>query len=237
MKKNADPMGKAIADYWKNGTAGRLSVFSPMFEEDEIPVKTLFRDEDEMPEIEQKALGLVRGKTLDVGAGAGCHSLILQKRDIDVTAIDISPLSVETMRARGVKKAFEQDFYAHDGRYDTILMLMNGIGIVGTLSRMPMFFHHLDKILAPGGQLLCDSSDISYVFENEDGIIELPDTDYFGEINYQMRYQDIIGEPFSWLYVDAKTLRQVAEKHGYGVEIIAEGKHYDYLARIFKNNQ
>lgn len=237
MKKNADPMGKAIADYWKNGTAGRLSVFSPMFEEDEIPVKTLFRDEDELPEIERKTLGLVRGKTLDVGAGAGCHSLILQKRDIDVTAIDISPLSVETMRARGVKKAFEQDFYAHDGRYDTILMLMNGIGIVGTLSRMPMFFHHLDKILAPGGQLLCDSSDISYVFENEDGIIELPDTDYFGEINYQMRYQDIIGEPFSWLYVDVKTLRQVAEKHGYGVEIIAEGKHYDYLARIFKNNQ
>lgn len=237
MKKNADPMGKAIADYWKNGTVGRLSVFSPMFEEDEIPVKTLFRDEDEMPEIERKALGMGRGKTLDVGAGAGCHSLILQKRDIDVTAIDISPLSVETMRARGVKKAFEQDFYAHDGRYDTILMLMNGIGIVGTLNRMPMFFHHLDKILAPDGQLLCDSSDISYVFENEDGIIELPDTDYFGEINYQMRYQDIIGEPFSWLYVDAKTLRQMAEKHGYGVEIIAEGKHYDYLARIFKNNQ
>ncbi|MBQ5509709.1 MAG: SAM-dependent methyltransferase, partial [Prevotella sp.] len=96
MKKNADPMGNAIADYWKNGTAGRLSVFSPMFEEDEIPVKTLFREEDEMPEIERKALGMVKGKTLDVGAGAGCHSLILQKRGVDVTAIDISPLSVET---------------------------------------------------------------------------------------------------------------------------------------------
>lgn len=230
-------MGNAIADYWKNGTAGRLGVFSPMFEEDEIPVKTLFREEDEMPEIERKALEMAKGKTLDVGAGAGCHSLILQKRGIDVTAIDISPLSVETMKARGVKKAFEQDFYSLDGRYDTILMLMNGIGIVGTLNRMPMFFHHLDKILASDGQLLCDSSDISYVFENEEGIIELPDTDYYGEINYQMRYRDIIGEPFSWLFIDAETLRQVAEKHGYAVEIIVEGKHDDYLARIFKNNQ
>ena len=230
-------MGNAIADYWKNGTTGRLSVFSPMFEEDEIPVKTLFREEDEMPEIERKALEMVKGRTLDVGAGAGCHSLILQKRGFDVTAIDISPLSVETMRARGVKKAFEQDFYALDGRYDTVLMLMNGIGIVGTLSRMPMFFRHLDKILASDGQLLCDSSDISYVFENEEGVIELPDTDYYGEINYQMRYRDIIGEPFSWLFIDAKTLRQVAEKHGYAVEIVAEGKHDDYLARIFKNNQ
>ncbi|MBQ1582220.1 MAG: methyltransferase domain-containing protein, partial [Prevotella sp.] len=204
---------------------------------DEIPVKTLFREEDEMPEIERKALEMVKGRTLDVGAGAGCHSLILQKRGFDVTAIDISPLSVETMRARGVKKAFEQDFYALDGRYDTVLMLMNGIGIVGTLSRMPMFFRHLDKILASDGQLLCDSSDISYVFENEEGIIELPDTDYYGEINYQMRYRDIIGEPFSWLFIDAETLRQVAEKHGYAVEIVAEGKHDDYLARIFKNNQ
>ncbi len=230
-------MGNAIADYWKNGTVGRLSVFSPMFEEDEIPVKTLFREEDEMPEIERKALEMAKGKTLDVGAGAGCHSLILQKRGFDVTAIDISPLSVETMRARGVKKAFEQDFYALDGRYDTVLMMMNGIGIVGTLSRMPMFFRHLDKILASDGQLLCDSSDISYVFENEEGIIELPDTDYYGEINYQMRYRDIIGEPFSWLFIDAETLRQVAEKHGYAVEIVAEGKHDDYLARIFKNNQ
>ncbi|MBQ2131859.1 MAG: methyltransferase domain-containing protein, partial [Prevotella sp.] len=199
--------------------------------------KTLFREEVEMPEIERKALEMVKGRTLDVGAGAGCHSLILQKRGIDVTAIDISPLSVETMRARGVKKAFEQDFYALDGRYDTVLMLMNGIGIVGTLSRMPMFFRHLDKILASDGQLLCDSSDISYVFENEEGIIELPDTDYYGEINYQMRYRDIIGEPFSWLFIDAETLRQVAEKHGYAVEIVAEGKHDDYLARIFKNNQ
>ncbi|MBQ2132297.1 MAG: methyltransferase domain-containing protein, partial [Prevotella sp.] len=115
MKMNADPMGNAIADYWKNGTVGRLSVFSPMFEEDEIPVKTLFREEDEMPEIERKALEMAKGKTLDVGAGAGCHSLILQKRGFDVTAIDISPLSVEPMRARGVKKAFEQDFYALDG--------------------------------------------------------------------------------------------------------------------------
>ena len=72
---------------------------------------------------------------------------------------------------------------------------------------------------------------------NEEGIIELPDNDYYGEINYQMRYRDIIGEPFSWLFIDAETLRQVAEKHGYAVEIIAEGKHDDYLARIFKNNQ
>ena len=236
MDSKADPMGRAIADYHKTRTADRLRVFSPMFEEDEIPLKTLFRSYKDMPEIERKALDLAKGKTLDVGAGAGCHSLVLQERGIDVTAIDISPLSAETMRNRGIKKVLEQDFFSLTGQYDTILMLMNGIGIVGTLQRMPEFFKLLDKLLAPGGQLLCDSSDISYVFETEDGFIEYPDNDgYYGEQRFQMQYKDTIGEPFPWLYIDADTLRQAAEENGYIAEVVAEGEHYDYLARITKS--
>lgn len=235
MNSKTDPMGRAIADYWKTKKADRLRVFSPMFEEDEIPVTTLFRSDDDMPAIERKALDMARGKTLDVGAGSGCHSLVLQQRGVDVTAIDISPLSVETMKERGVKKVLEQDFFTLEGQYDTILMLMNGIGIVGTLERLPEFFRHLDKILAPGGQVLCDSSDICYVYETEDDIIELPDDmDYYGELSYRMQYKDTIGEPFPWLYIDADTLREQAASNGYAVEVAAEGDHYDYLARITK---
>ena len=235
MNRKADPMGRAIADYQLTGTADRLRVFSPMFDEDEIPLATLFRTYEEMPEIERKALDMTRGKTLDVGAGSGCHSLVLQGRGVDVTAIDISPLSVETMRQRGVKKVVEQDFFTVGGKYDTILMLMNGIGIVGTLERMPEFFRHLDKILATGGQVLCDSSDISYVFEDENGLIEYPDTGhYYGELSYRMQYKDTIGEPFDWLYIDAETLRKEAEENGYAVEVVAVGEHFDYMARITK---
>ena len=235
MNSKKDPMGRAIADYWKTKKAERLRVFSPMFEEDEIPLTTLFRSYDSMPEIERKALDLAKGRVLDVGAGAGCHSLVLKERGIDVTAIDISPLSVETMKERGVKKVLEQDFFTLDGQFDTILMLMNGIGIVGTLERLPKFFKQIDKILAPGGQVLCDSSDISYVFETEDGIIELPDDmSYYGEHSFQMQYKDTIGEPFDWLYIDADTLKEKAVRNGYAVEVVAEGEHYDYLARITK---
>ena len=235
MNSKTDPMGRAIADYWKTKKADRLRVFSPMFEEDEIPVTTLFRRNDDMPAIERKALDMAIGKTLDVGAGSGCHSLVLQQRGVDVTAIDISPLSVETMKERGVKKVLEQDFFTLEGQYDTILMLMNGIGIVGTLERLPEFFRHLDKILAPGGQVLCDSSDICYVYETEDDIIELPDDmDYYGELSYRMQYKDTIGDPFPWLYIDADTLREQAARNGYAVEVAAEGDHYDYLARITK---
>ena len=231
-----DPMGRAIAEYHKTGTADRLRVFSPMFEEDELPLPTLFRSYEEMPEIERKALDLAKGKTLDVGAGAGCHSLVLQQRGIDITAIDISPLSVKTMKERGVRKVLEQDFFTLNEQYETILMLMNGIGIMGTLERMPVFFKLLDRILAPGGQVLCDSSDICYVFETDDGIIELPDdTDYYGELTFQIQYKDTIGEPFDWLYIDADTLTQKAKENGYYVEVLAEGEHYDYLARITRD--
>ncbi len=228
-------MGRAIAEYYKTGKADRLRVFSPMFEEDEIPLTILFRSYKAMPAIERKALDMASGRVLDVGAGSGCHSFVLQERGMDVTAIDISPLSVETMKERGLKKVLEQDFFMLEGKYDTILMLMNGIGIVGTLERLPEFFKQLDKILAPGGQVLCDSSDISYVFETEDGIIELPDDmNYYGEHSFRMQYKDTIGDPFGWLYIDADTLRQRAGRFGYAVEIVAEGGHYDYLARITK---
>ena len=233
MQAGKDPMGSAIADYHATGKAARLRVFSPMFDEDEIPVATLFRRFDEMPAIEQEALRTASGAILDVGAGAGCHSLALQAMEKRVTAIDISPLAVETMRERGVKKVIEQDFFTLEGHYDTILMLMNGIGIVGTLRRLPDFFLQVDRLLAPGGQLLCDSSDICYIFEDEDGIIDLTGIEgYYGELTYQMQYKSVKGEAFPWLFIDPETLAEQAAAHGYRCDIIARGTHYDYLARL-----
>ncbi|MBO7608901.1 MAG: class I SAM-dependent methyltransferase [Muribaculaceae bacterium] len=233
MNKRKDPMGQAIADYNCTGRAARLQVFSPMFDNDVMPLEVLFRGYEDMPALERTALDMAKGRVLDVGAGAGCHSLILQERGMDVTAIDISPLSVETMKARGVKQVIEQDFFTLTGQYDTVLMLMNGIGIVGRLKRMPEFFACLDHILSPGGQVLCDSSDISYLYEDTNGLIQLPDdVTYYGEHAFTMKYKDIKGDPFPWLYVDATTLRKAAQNCGYNVEVVAEGNHYDYLARI-----
>ena len=233
MRKDKDAMGLAIAEYHKNGVAGRLRVFSPDFDEDEIPVSTLFREADEMPRLELKALELANGHVLDVGAGAGCHSLALQAMGKQVTAIDISPLSVATMRKRGVADAMELDFWRAEGRFNTILMLMNGIGIVGRLGRLPEFFDHVSGLLAEGGQILIDSTDISYLFENEDGVIELPSGDgYYGEMNYQMQYKGTRRDWFGWLYVDFDTLAAVAAECGFAAECIARGEHSDYLARL-----
>lgn len=232
IDRQLDPMGAAISDYWTNGKASRLRVFSPMFDEDEIPVETLFRSYEKMPLLEQHALDLVKGRTLDVGAGAGCHSLILQERGVDVEAIDISPLSVETMRARGVRHVYHKNFFSVCDRYDTILMLMNGIGIVGTTARLPQFFQLLDDILLSDGQLICDSTDISYVFDDDEPLDEM--INYYGELVYRMQYKEILGKSFPWLYIDARTLGEVADACGYDLRVVENGEEHDYLALITK---
>ena len=229
-----DPMGTAIAEYYAKGRAAKLRVFSSLFYEDEIPVDTLFRTLDDMPPQEQEALRLCRGRVLDVGAGSGCHSLELQGRGMEVVAIDISTLSVDVMRQRGID-ARVADFFdkTFDEKFDTILMATNGIGIVGRIERLPEYFMRLKQILAPGGQVLLDSSDIRYVFENEDGSSDIdPDSGYYGEIDYRMQYRGIRGETFDWLYIDFETLSTYAGQYGFRCEKCIDGDHYDYLARL-----
>jgi SAM-dependent methyltransferase len=234
INKEKDPMGRAISDYYHTGKAGKLRVLSSMFYEDEIPVATLFRDFGEMPVQEQKAIELCRGKVLDVGAGSGCHSIVLKERGIEATAIDISVLSVEVMKERGIDARninfFDETF---NEKFDTILLAMNGIGIVGKIERLPMFFRSIKRLLAPGGQVLLDSSDIRYVFIDEDGGMDIDlAAGYYGEIDYKMRYKNITGTPFDWLYIDFDTLQMYAEEHGFTCEKCIDGEHYDYLARL-----
>lgn len=235
LTSDKDPMGAAIADYLASGKAGKLRVFSSMFDEDEIPVKQLFRTFQEMPPLERKALQLSEGKILDVGAGSGCHSLALQEMDKQVTAIDISPLSVQAMLQRGVRDVYLKNFFDRSlsGPFDTILLLMNGSGIIGKVENLPAFFNRLKQLLSPGGQLLMDSSDLSYLFEDEDGNLDIaPEDDYFGEIDFRMQYKSVKGDSFDWLYIDFNTLSLYASQAGLKVEKLAEGEHFDYLARI-----
>ena len=229
-----DPMGAAIYDFHKYGKADTLVVRSSMFDDDEIPVADLFRGFAEMPAIERAALQLAHGRTLDVGAGAGCHSLALQQMGKEAVAIDISPLSVMVMKERGID-ARQVDFFDPDfnERFDSILMLMNGTGIMGNLDNVKPFFQALKRLLNPGGTVYIDSSDLRYLYEEEDGSIMIDLAgDYYGQLDYQMQYKGVAGEPFDWLYLDFNTLAYHAEEHGFMAELAAEGAHFDYLAKL-----
>ena len=233
LTPNKDPMGAAIADYFAKGRAAKLRVFSSQFDEDEIPAEQLFRTFDEMPPLEQKALELAQGKILDCGAGSGCHALALQDMGKDVEAIDISPLSVEVMQKRGVRQAYQINLFDENylKKFDTILMLMNGSGIIGKLENMGTFFAKMKQLLNSGGCIYMDSSDLRYLFEDEDGsfLVDLA-AGYYGEIDFKMQYKQVKGETFDWLYVDFQTLAYYASENGFKAELVEEGEHYDYLA-------
>lgn len=230
-----DLFGKAILDYQTNNSPEDLITETTISEEDEMSVAYLFRNFEAMPRIEQKALELAKGKVLDIGCGAGSHSLYLQnERNLEIIAIDISPNAIQTCQLRGLKNAFVQDILTLENeKYNTILLLMNGTGIFGTLKNTPKFLQKLKSLLNPGGQILIDSSDIIYMFdEDEDGAYEVPANGYYGELEFTISYKGEKEDSFPWLYLDYNTLQNAANDNGLQCELILEGEHYDYLARL-----
>ncbi|MFS4493692.1 class I SAM-dependent methyltransferase [Maribacter sp. 2308TA10-17] len=230
-----DVFGDAVFDYQQGRYTEDLITFSSIAEEDVIPLPYLFRDFKAMPILEQKALNICNGKVLDIGSGAGSHSLYLQKKGMDVTALDSSKGALKTCKLRGIKNCVHADILDFEGeQFDTLLMLMNGIGLAGELKNLSKFFTHLKKLLRPNGQILLDSSDIIYLFdEDEDGGRWLPESaKYYGEVSFTLSYKGLKGKPFSWLYLDQNTLHSAALSNGFNCEIVSLGEHYDYLARL-----
>ena len=231
-----DLFGKAMFDFQTNNSPEDIITETTISEEDEMSVDYLFRSYIEMPKIEQKALQLTTGKTLDVGCGAGSHSLSLQNdRKLEVTSIDISEKAIETCKLRGVKNAKVQNILDFEGeKFDTIILLMNGVGIFGKLNNCNKYLSKLKSLLNEGGQILLDSSDIIYMFdEDEDGGKWIPsNNDYYGELVFNISYKGEKEEPFDWLYLDYNTLQNAAIANGLKCELILEGEHYDYLARL-----
>lgn len=231
-----DLFGKAILDFQTNNSSEDLITETTISEEDEMSVAYLFRSYDEMPKMEQRALQLAKGRILDVGCGAGSHSLTLQNdRNLDVTSIDISANAIQACVLRGLKKAKVQDVMTLENeKFDTILLLMNGAGMCGRLKNIPNFLLKLKSLLNPGGQILLDSSDIIYMFDDdEDGGKWIPSNNsYYGEIVFNISYKGEKENPFDWMFIDYNTLQNAAFANGLQCELIMEGEHYDYLAKL-----
>ncbi len=230
-------MGYALMEYFKHQVEKPLMVRTSWTDFEEYQLSYFFRSMEIMPEIEIEALQLAHGKILDVGAGTGNHSLVLTSMGHDVKPIDISPYAVEIMKGRGINNAEDTDFFKlKDEKFDTLLFLMNGIGLVEKLDKFQPFFEHCKSLLNPGGQILCDSSDLIYLFEQEDGsfLINL-NRDYYGEVEFFVEYDGQKADPFPWLFVDFENLKHHAQKNGFIAEIAMNGEHYDYLARLVLN--
>ena len=230
-----DILGTALLDYQQGNYSEDIITYSSLDEEDQIPLPYMFRSFKDMPKLEQKALKICQGEILDVGCGAGSHSLYLQNKGLSVTSLDSSPGAIEVSKQRGLKNTINENFLNFEGKtFDTILILMNGVGLAGTLHGLEKFFEKLKSLLKTDGQILLDSSDIIYMFENdEDGGYWIPeDVNYYGEVSFSMEYKNKKSETFPWLYVDYNTLQRASNYSNLTCELVMEGEHYDYLARL-----
>jgi SAM-dependent methyltransferase len=233
-----DLFGRALLDYQNGNYTEDLITSTSISDEDVLPLPYLFRNYKDMPMLEQKALRLSKGQVLDVGCGSGSHSLYLQTKGLLVKAIDISKGAVEVAKMRGVINAELKDLLDETQTFDTILLLMNGTGIFKKLSKVSKYLKHLKSLLKPNGQILVDSTDIKYMYEDENGG---PDSyrdwidahsNYYGELDYYLSYQGEDETPFEMLYLDFNTLKTACETVGLQCELVLEGNHYDYLARL-----
>jgi ubiquinone/menaquinone biosynthesis C-methylase UbiE len=230
-----DLFGKAILDYQTNNAPEDIITETSISESDEMSIAYLFRNFEGMPKIEQKALQMAKGKVLDVGCGAGSHSLYLQnEKKLEVIAIDISENAIKACQLRGIKNTRVQNVMdLNDDKFDTILLLMNGTGIFGTLVQTTQYLKKLKSLLNPKGQILIDSSDIIYMFdEDEDGGKWIPSDGYYGELTFTISYKNETESSFPWLYLDYNTLQNAAHANGLKCELITEGDHFDYLAKL-----
>lgn len=224
-----DVFGKALWDYYEGRHVSTLWLYNTYGEPEEMPVDIFFRDYEDMPGMEKLALRHCSGKTLDVGAGVGSHALLLQRQHVDVTALEISSDACEIMRARGVRKVVNANFFDfNQGSFDTILLLMNGIGLCSSLSNLEIFLRHARQLLNPGGRLIFDSSDLSYLYQSQ----PFPKDHYYGEIGYQYEYKGESGEWFQWLYVDQHTLREIAEEEGWHCELLLMESTDQFLMKL-----
>ena len=229
-----DLMGRAIWDYYYQENSEDLQTETSISELDDLPVSYLFRDYQEMNALEKKALDLSFGKVLDVGSGAGSHSLYLQnERKLEVTALDISPKSIEVCKARGIKNAICEDLLQFSEKnFDTVLLLMNGTGIFQSLEHIDQYLQKLKSLVAENGQILIDSTDILYMYDqDEDGGVLVPAKGYYGELDYYLHYKGESELPMKWLYLDFDTLENAAIANGFKIQKI-EQLEDSYLAQL-----
>lgn len=231
-----DIFGKALLDYQLGDYSEDIRTETNISEEDVLPTPYLFRNYSEMPLIEKRALDLSIGKILDVGCGAGSHTLYLEEKGKDVKAIDTSEGAIKVCKFRGVKKAFCKDIlHIKDEKYDTILLLMNGTGIFQKLDMVGRHLKHLKSLLTTSGQIFIDSSDLRYMYpegEEEESIMIPSELNYYGELLYTIHYKEWTSDPFPMLYLDERIFKNLCKENRLKFEVVQRGENYDYLARI-----
>lgn len=239
MASNRDsmaPHGLALKAFFEGETTAQLLLRRDDGLESPIPVSFFFREPADFSALELAALERCRGRILDVGAGSGLHSLVLQARGHEVTALDVSAEAVEIMRRRGVRDVRRGDvFDFRGGPFDTLLLLGHGIGIAGDLAGLGRLLDHARALIRDGARLLVHSLDPARTDDPTHLAYHEANRQrgrYCGEVRMQLEYGGVAGPYHGWLHVDSRTLGERAEAAGWRSEVVLELANGEYLASL-----
>ena len=219
LREALAPLGRALAAYASGDPGATLTVHVEDEPPEQLPASYFFREPSAMGAVDRAALELARGEVLDVGACAGAHAVPLVRAGHVVTAIDVIPEAVEILEGRGVPGARVASVWTFEPstRFDTILALMNGTSLAGTMRGLVPLLARLRELVASDGQLLIDSTELDEVGGEE--------------LHYQLEYDGERGPPFPQLFVGEAELERAAEEAGWSFEVVAR-EEPRYLARL-----
>lgn len=232
LKNNQDLSGKALYDFFKKQCNSPLFLDTSYGDTEIVPLELFLKSPHQFTQLELFAIELCKGKILDVGAGSGSHSLFLQQKGKNITGLEVSKYSVQLMKERGIQNIINSDIFTYKGKqFDTLLLLMNGIGIAGSIDKLPLLLQKLKNLLSSKGQILFDSSNIDYLYEDH----SFPQDYYYGEIKYRYTYEGETGKWFKWLYIHQELMEETAKKLNLNFQLIYVDENEQYLGRLTHN--
>jgi len=235
-----DAFGRVLLDYL-SGPAG-----DPVLERDDghagpaLGPEWFFAEPEEWPEAERAVFGYVRGRVLDVGAGAGRHSLAAQRRGLEVMAIDVSPGAVEVCRRRGVTDVRLLPLAAVDadlGVFDTVLMMCGNFGLVGGAGEAAAILRRLHALTSPNGRIVLDSVDPDVDVDDADLAYAAGNRARGrppGQVTIRIRYGERATPWFDLLLVSSAELERLVAGTGWRLAQVVEGEPPDYYAVLEK---
>lgn len=229
--QNFDVLGISMEDYYQNGSSDEIAITLNGMPDDPMPVDVFFREPADFGELEILAMDQCRGRILDLGAGAGCHSLYLQGLGFDVVALEHSEKACGIMRQRGVRNVVQEDFYDWEPktRFDTILLMMNGFGMCERSHKAVDFLERLGGLLEPGGQIIGDSTDISYMEETWEKKAE----SYVGDVRFELMWREYT-QRFDWVYFDEGFLLKAGSSAGLKTNVLSRGASQNFLVQLVR---
>lgn len=200
-----------------------------------------FAEYEDWPEIQKQAIKYAWGRVLNVGAGAGRVSLYLQKKKLDVVAIDNSPLAIKVCKKRGVKHAIilpiEQIDKFKPNSFDTVVMFGNNFGLFGSFRKAKVLLKKFYKITSPNALIIAEVND---PYKTDDPVHlayhklnkrrgRMP-----GQLRIRIRFKNYIGNWFDYLMVSKSEMKEILKDTGWRVKKFIDSDNFMYSAIIEK---